>query len=63
MDLHDCDERGVEIVGFRFFGVEDFDGESTTGDGEDRTFEEIFRELFGIESGRGDDEFKIWPPF
>jgi len=41
MDLHDCDESGVEVVGFGFFGVEDFDGEGVSGDGEDGAAEEV----------------------
>lgn len=48
MDLHDGDERCIEVVVFGFLGVQDLDGESTTGDGEDGTTVEIACKLFSI---------------
>ena len=35
VDLHDGDERGVEVVRLGSLGVEDLDGEGAPGDGED----------------------------
>ena len=48
VDLHDGDETGVEVIGLGFFGVEDLDWISATGDREDRGLEEILRELDGV---------------
>ena len=59
MDLHDGDEGSVEVVAFWLLGVENFDWESTTGDGEDGTAVEVFGKLFGIKCGRGNDDFQV----
>lgn len=48
MDLHDGDERSVQVVAFGFFGVEDLNGIGSPRDGEDGAFEEVFRELFSV---------------
>ena len=59
MNLHDRDERSVEVVRFGLLGVENLDGVSASGNSEDGTAEEVFGELFSVEGGGGDDELKI----
>lgn len=63
MDLHDGDEGGVKVVGFRFFGIENFDRVGSAGDCEDGTAEEVFGELFGIEGSGGDNKFEVGTSF
>lgn len=63
MDLHDCDERGVEIVAFGLLRVQDFYRVGTAGDGEDGTLEEVFRELFSIERSGSDDNLQVRSSF
>ena len=63
MDLHHGDQGRVEIVSLGLLGVEDFDWICPTGNGEDRTAEEVFGELLGVECSRGHDEFEVWSAF
>ena len=59
MDLHHGDQGRVEIVSLGLLGVEDFDWICPTGNGEDRTAEEVFGELLGVERRGGDDELEV----
>ena len=59
MDLHDGDERGVEVVGLGLLCVEDLDRVRPAGNGEDGASEEVLRELLSIEGGRCYDEFEV----
>ena len=59
MDLHDSNERGVEVICLGFLRVEDLDRICPSGDREDRSFEEILRELDGIKCGGGDDQLQV----
>ena len=52
MNLHDCDETGVQVVRLRFFGVEDLHWVSSSWDCEDWRFVEILRELHSVQCGR-----------
>ena len=63
MDLHDGDERGIEVIRLWLLRVEDLHREGTAGNSEDRTSKEVLRELLSIQGGRGDNEFQIWPTF
>lgn len=49
MNLHDCDETGIQVVCLRFFGVENLNRISSSRDGEDGRFIEILRELHSIQ--------------
>ena len=60
MDLHACDETGVQVVRLRFFTVQNLHWESSAWDGEDGRFEEILRELHGVQSSRGHDQLHVF---
>lgn len=60
MNLHDSDERRVQVIGFGLFRVKNFDRVCATGDGENGTTTEVFGELLRIKSRRSADEFEIW---
>jgi len=59
MDLHDGDQRGIEIIVLWLLGVENLDGECSTRNGEDRAPVEIPGELFGVKGSRGDDDLQV----
>ena len=50
MDLHDGDKRCIEVIRFRFLGIQNFDRISSTRNSEDGTAIKVFGKLFGIES-------------
>lgn len=60
MDLHDGDKGCVQEICLGFFGIQDLDRVCATRNGENRTAEEVLRELFSVKSRRSDDEFEIW---
>ena len=62
MDLHDGDERGVEVVRLGSLGVEDLHGEGAPGDGEDGALEEVGRVLLRVEGGGGADDLEVLAP-
>ena len=39
---HHCNKRCIEVIRFRFLGIQDFDGIGSTRDSEDRTADKIF---------------------
>ena len=59
MDLEHLLHGAVDVVLARRLGVEGFDGESTTGDGEAGRVAIELRELLGVHSSRCDDEFEV----
>lgn len=63
MDLQYRDQGSFHVVGFRFFGVERFDRERSTGNGKDGTSPEICREFGSVERGRSADEFEVGTAF
>lgn len=60
MDLHNGDETGIQIVGLRFFGVQDLHWESSSWDGEDGSFKEILGEFDSIQCRRRHDELHVF---
>lgn len=59
MNLHDCDETGVQVVRLRFFGVEDLHWISSSWDGEDGRLVEILGELHSVQCGRRYDQLHV----
>lgn len=59
MDLHDRDQRSVEIVVLGLFGIEHFDRECSTGDSENGTTVEISSKLFSVKGSRSNDDFQV----
>ena len=61
MDLHHGDQGRVEIVSLGLLGVEHLHWICSAGDCEDRTPEEVLRELLSVEGGGRDNELQVWP--
>ena len=59
MNLHDGNERRVQIIGFWLLSVESLYRICSTWNGEDGASEEVLRELLSIEGGRGNDELEV----
>lgn len=51
MNLHDGYVGSVQIVSFRFAGVENLDGECSSGNGEDGSSEKVLGELDSVQGG------------
>jgi hypothetical protein len=62
MDLHDGDQRGIQVIALGLLRIEDLDRERSTGNGENGTAVEVLGELFGIEGGGSDDDLEVWAP-
>jgi hypothetical protein len=57
MDLHDGNERCVEVITLGFLGIQDFHGICSTWDSENGTTEEVLGELFSVEGCGGNNKF------
>jgi hypothetical protein len=62
VDLHDGDQRCIQVIAFRLLGVKDFDRERSTGNGENGTAVEVLGELFGIKGGGSDNNLQVGTP-
>ena len=59
MDLHDGDERRVEVVGLRLLRVQHLDRKRPPGNREDRSLKKVRGELDGVKRGGRDDELEV----
>lgn len=59
MNLHDCDETGVQVVRLRFLGVENLHWVGPSWDGEDGSFIEILGELHGVQCRRRHNQLHV----
>lgn len=62
MDLHDRYQRCIQVIALGLLGVEDFDRERSTGNGENRTAVEVLGKLLGIEGGGSNDNLEVRAP-
>ena len=63
MNLHNGDQRRVQVVSLRLLRVQYLDWVRPAGNCKDRRLKEILGELHGIERRRCHDQFEIWSLF
>ncbi|KRY55600.1 hypothetical protein T03_17706 [Trichinella britovi] len=59
VDLHDGDQRRVQIVGLRFAGVQHFDRKCASGYCENRRLVEVLGKFYRVQSGRSDNQLQL----
>lgn len=62
VDLHDCDECGVHVVGLRRAAVQDLHRVCAPGDGEDGAAKKVGRKLIRVQRCRGHNQLQVRPP-